>query len=530
MKPPNEEHTVSESTNHVYPKAAAGEQSANVAPNPSFPKLEESVLDYWDKDDTFQKSIDRRPSGDHSQNEFVFFDGPPFANGLPHYGHLLTGYAKDVIPRYQTMKGHKVNRVFGWDTHGLPAELEAQKELGIDSVDQVKEMGIDKFNDACRASVLKYTNEWKAYVHRQARWVDFEHGYKTLNISYMESVMWAFKQLYDKGLAYQGYRVLPYCPKDQTPLSAHELRMDADVYQDRQDTTVSVAVKLRDEEDAYAVFWTTTPWTVPTNFAIVVGADIDYVEVRPTEGKFAGKKFYLGKPLLGSYEKELGENYEIVRELKGSEMEGWRYYPVFPYFAGDENAAEGKVPGPEGYQIFTADYVDTVEGTGLVHQAPYGEDDMNTLNAKGIKVMVSGRLGGAEIARSEHYHEGTIPLQTLRADIDYGFAEAATTFGRIGVKVWIYKGEILTQTLRTTPRTMDTSKPYQERRERRGNRRDGDRRGGFRRDGQNGGFNRDRQGGFNRQGGAERRPQGGFRPNTNRPAAPAAPAKEGGAN
>ncbi|WP_416333908.1 class I tRNA ligase family protein, partial [Bifidobacterium adolescentis] len=258
---------MSESTNHVYPKAAAGEQSANVAPNPSFPKLEESVLDYWDKDDTFQKSIDRRPSGDHSQNEFVFFDGPPFANGLPHYGHLLTGYAKDVIPRYQTMKGHKVNRVFGWDTHGLPAELEAQKELGIDSVDQVKEMGIDKFNDACRASVLKYTNEWKDYVHRQARWVDFEHGYKTLNITYMESVMWAFKQLYDKGLAYQGYRVLPYCPKDQTPLSAHELRMDADVYQDRQDTTVSVAVKLRDEEDAYAVFWTTTPWTVPTNFA-----------------------------------------------------------------------------------------------------------------------------------------------------------------------------------------------------------------------------------------------------------------------
>ena len=376
---------MSKSTNHVYPKAAVGDQSASVAPNPSFPKLEEAVLEYWDKDDTFQQSIERRPSGDHSQNEFVFFDGPPFANGLPHYGHLLTGYAKDVIPRYQTMKGRKVNRVFGWDTHGLPAELEAQKELGIDSVDQVKELGIDKFNDACRASVLKYTNEWQDYVHRQARWVDFEHGYKTLNIPYMESVMWAFKQLYDKGLAYQGYRVLPYCPKDQTPLSAHELRMDADVYQDRQDTTVSVAVRLRDEEDAYAVFWTTTPWTVPTNFAIVVGADIDYVEVRPTEGRFAGKKFYIGKPLLGSYEKELGENYEVVRELKGAEMEGWRYWPVFPYFSSDHAAEEGNVPGPEGYQIFTADYVDTVEGTGLVHQAPYGEDDMNTLNAKGIK-------------------------------------------------------------------------------------------------------------------------------------------------
>lgn len=376
---------VSETTDHVYPKASTGEQSANVAPNPNFPKLEESVLNYWDTDDTFNKSVERRPSGDHSQNEFVFFDGPPFANGLPHYGHLLTGYAKDVIPRYQTMKGHKVNRVFGWDTHGLPAELEAQKELGIDSVDDINKMGIAKFNDACRASVLKYTNEWREYVHRQGRWVDFDHGYKTLNIPYMESVMWAFKQLYEKGLAYKGYRVLPYCPKDRTPLSNHELRMDADVYQDRQDTTVSVAVKLRDEDDAYAVFWTTTPWTVPTNLAIVVGADIDYVEVRPTQGKFAGKKFYIGKPRLEAYAKELGEDYEIVRELKGAEMEGWRYWPVFPYFADDKALAEGGTPGPNAFQIFTADYVDTVEGSGLVHQAPYGEDDMNTLNAKGIK-------------------------------------------------------------------------------------------------------------------------------------------------
>lgn len=376
---------VSETTDHVYPKASTGEQSASVAPNPNFPKLEESVLNYWDTDDTFNKSVERRPSGDHSQNEFVFFDGPPFANGLPHYGHLLTGYAKDVIPRYQTMKGHKVNRVFGWDTHGLPAELEAQKELGIDSVDDINKMGIAKFNDACRASVLKYTNEWREYVHRQGRWVDFDHGYKTLNIPYMESVMWAFKQLYEKGLAYKGYRVLPYCPKDRTPLSNHELRMDADVYQDRQDTTVSVAVKLRDEDDAYAVFWTTTPWTVPTNLAIVVGADIDYVEVRPTQGKFAGKKFYIGKPRLEAYAKELGDDYEIVRELKGAEMEGWRYWPVFPYFADDKALAEGGTPGPNAFQIFTADYVDTVEGSGLVHQAPYGEDDMNTLNAKGIK-------------------------------------------------------------------------------------------------------------------------------------------------
>lgn len=375
---------MSETPQHVYPKASVGEQSANVAPNPDFPQLEQDVLRYWDTNGTFQKSIDENPSGEHSSNEFVFFDGPPFANGLPHYGHLLTGYAKDVVPRYQTMKGRRVNRVFGWDTHGLPAELEAQKELGIDSVDQIEQMGIDKFNDACRASVLKYVNEWRDYVHRQARWVDFEHGYKTLDIPYMESVMWAFKTLYEKGLAYKGYRVLPYCPKDQTPLSAHELRMDADVYQDRQDTTVSVAVKLRDEDDAYAVFWTTTPWTVPTNFAIVVGADIDYVEVRPKEGKFAGKKFYFAKALLSSYNKELGEDYEVVRELKGSDMVGWRYYPVFPYFASEQATAEGGTPGPNAYQILTADYVDTAEGTGLVHQAPYGEDDMNTLNAHDI--------------------------------------------------------------------------------------------------------------------------------------------------
>lgn len=376
---------MSKPTKHVYPKAAAGDETANVAPNPNFPALEESTLEYWKDNDTFQKSINENPSGENSRNEFVFFDGPPFANGLPHYGHLLTGYAKDVIPRYQTMKGHRVNRVFGWDTHGLPAELEAQKELGIDSVEQIEEMGIDKFNDACRASVLKYVNEWHDYVDRQGRWVDFEHGYKTLNIPYMESVMWAFKQLYDKGLAYKGYRVLPYCPKDQTPLSAHELRMDADVYQDRQDTTVSVAVSLKDEDDAYLVFWTTTPWTVPTNFAIVVGADIDYVEVQPVEGKFAGKKFYFAKALLNSYNKELGEDYKMLRELKGSEMAGWRYNPVFPYFNTPEALAEGGTPGPNAYQVFTADYVDTAEGTGLVHQAPYGEDDMNTLNAHDIK-------------------------------------------------------------------------------------------------------------------------------------------------
>ena len=207
----------------AYPKPAGG------APN--FPQLETEVLDYWGTDDTFRASIARRDDAP----EYVFYDGPPFANGLPHYGHLLTGYVKDIVPRYRTMRGYKVERRFGWDTHGLPAELEVQRQLGITDKTQIEELGIDKFNEACRASVLKYSNEWQAYVTRQARWVDFDNDYKTLDPGFMESVIWAFKQLWDKGLAYEGNRVLPYCWNDETPLSAHELRMDDDVYQSRQD-------------------------------------------------------------------------------------------------------------------------------------------------------------------------------------------------------------------------------------------------------------------------------------------------------
>ena len=195
-----------------------------VPASPDLPALEREVLAHWDADGTFQASIDQRDAGENGANEYVFYDGPPFANGLPHYGHLLTGYAKDVVPRYQTMRGHRVERRFGWDTHGLPAELEAQRVLGITEKSQIDELGIDKFNAACRESVLKYTGEWREYVTRQARWVDFDHDYKTLDTPFMESAIWAFKQLYDKGLAYEGYRVLPYCWVDETPLSNHELR------------------------------------------------------------------------------------------------------------------------------------------------------------------------------------------------------------------------------------------------------------------------------------------------------------------
>ncbi|WP_062202905.1 isoleucine--tRNA ligase [Demequina salsinemoris] len=347
---------------------------AEVPASPSFPSIEEDVLAYWKADDTFQASIDNRAT----EEEFVFYDGPPFANGLPHYGHLLTGYVKDVVPRFETMRGKKVERRFGWDTHGLPAELEAERILGITDKSQIEEMGIAQFNDACKTSVLKYTKEWEEYVTRQARWVDFENDYKTLDVTFMESVIWGFKTLYDKGLAYEGFRVLPYCWRDETPLSNHELRMDDDVYAMRQDPALTVTFPLIDAPGDLAgtelVVWTTTPWTLPSNLAAAVGADIDYVIVRPVEGAFAGRKLVFAASRVGSYARELGEGYETLATVKGAEFEGLQYTPPFPHFVGGDNA----------HRAWTADFVSTEDGTGLVHMAPYGEDDLALLGAKGV--------------------------------------------------------------------------------------------------------------------------------------------------
>ena len=233
----------------------------SVEPQPSFPGLEQRVLAYWDADHTFEASIAARADAD----EYVFYDGPPFANGLPHYGHLLTGFVKDAVPRYQTMRGWKVDRRFGWDCHGLPAEVVAEKELGISGHPAIAAFGIDKFNDACRTSVLRFTDDWRRYVTRQARWVDFANDYKTLDLSYMESVMWAFKTLWNKGLIYEGFRVLAYCWRCETPLSNTETRMD-DVYRDRQDPALTVQFQLDSGEKILA--WTTTPWTLPSNLAL----------------------------------------------------------------------------------------------------------------------------------------------------------------------------------------------------------------------------------------------------------------------
>ncbi|MEJ6489199.1 isoleucine--tRNA ligase [Leucobacter sp. USCH14] len=395
------------------PPAAADAQHTGaafgVAPSPKLPEIERDVLGFWAADDTFRESIRRREGAP----EWVFNDGPPFANGLPHYGHLLTGYAKDVFPRFQTMRGKKVERRFGWDTHGLPAELEAMKQLGITEKSQIEDMGVAAFNGKARASVLQYTREWEEYVTRQARWVDFENGYKTLDLGYMESVIWAFKKLYDNGLAYEGSRILPYCWRDETPLSNHELRMDDDVYQMRQDPSVTVSFPLSgdraaelDLAEVRALAWTTTPWTLPTNAALAVGPDIDYAVVPAGPegagdgGKAGAARYLLARDLVGAHAKDLGYASTedavsaIARDVRGSELVGVQYAPLFDYFA------DAEVWGTENcWQILVDDYVSTTDGTGIVHQSPaYGEDDYRITTAAGMPTIVSVDEGGRFIS------------------------------------------------------------------------------------------------------------------------------------
>ena len=384
----------------TYPKVSHLD-SDQVASSPRFPEMEEQVLAYWAADGTFQASIDQRDPGERGENEFVFYDGPPFANGLPHYGHLLTGYVKDLVPRYQTMRGKRVERRFGWDTHGLPAELEAMRLNGIKTTDEIVELGIEKFNDACRESVMKYTGEWRDYVTRQARWVDFDHDYKTMNPDYMESVMWAFKSLWDKGLVYEGFRVLPYCWNDETPLSNHELRMDDDVYKNVQDPAVTVGLRMHatgeDEvlDGAHLLVWTTTPWTLPSHLAVMVGSEIEYVVVEgPVPGTDTRAKYVVAEARLAAYQRELfpdADEPTVLGRYTGAQLIGRTYDPPFSYFADHASEEHGRA-----FRVVAADdAVTTTDGVGLVHTAgAFGEVDKEVTDREGIEaVMPVGKDG-----------------------------------------------------------------------------------------------------------------------------------------
>lgn len=380
----------------VYPKVDMSGGSNR------FPDMEREVLNFWSSDNTFQASLEQRSGSP----EYVCYDGPPFANGLPHYGHLLTGYVKDIVPRYQTMKGKLVGRVFGWDCHGLPAELDAEKQLGIKDKGEIESMGLEAFNDYCAKSVLEYTQEWKDYVTRQARWVDFDNGYKTMDLDFMESVMWAFKELYDKGLIYQGFRVLPYSWAEHTPLSNQETRLD-DSYKMRQDPTLTVTFPITGVVDgasadtslvgAYALAWTTTPWTLPSNLALAVNPGVNYVEVKVGEDgaeSIRGQRVLLAEALMGAYAKELGEQHEVLAVHPGTDLVGLKYQPIFDYFADTDNA----------FQILAAEYVTTEDGTGIVHQAPaFGEDDMNTCKANGIPTVIPVDMDGKFTSLAPEY-------------------------------------------------------------------------------------------------------------------------------
>ncbi len=335
-----------------------------------FPAMEERILQYWKDNDIFHKSVEGRSK----DQEYVFYDGPPFATGLPHFGHFVPGTIKDAVPRYQTMRGRRVERGFGWDCHGLPVESIVQKDLGISGHKAIVDYGVDKFNERCRSVVLRYTSEWKESVTRMGRWVDFDKGYRTMDKDYMESIWWVFKTLYDKGLIYEGFNILPYSPLLACPLSNMEVNLGG--YRDVHDPAVTVRFKVDGEDDSYFLAWTTTPWTLPSNLALAVGPDIDYVKVRDEEG---GEYYYLAEKLLNKYYKD-GKGCQVVARMKGSELKGKTYEPLFPYFA------ELKKQG--AFVVVCGDYVTTEDGCGIVHTAPgFGEDDYRVLRGTDIPTV-----------------------------------------------------------------------------------------------------------------------------------------------
>jgi len=339
-----------------------------VDPKVSFPQLEEGILAFWQERKIFEKSIAQR----EGREEFVFYDGPPFATGLPHFGHFVPSTVKDVIPRYQAMKGHKVERRFGWDCHGLPVEYEMEKELGISGKRQIEDYGVAKFNEACRSIVLRYTREWRKVITRLGRWVDFDNDYKTMDPDYMESIWWVLSELWKKDLLYEGFYILPYCPRCSTSLSNFELNLGG--YIDVADPAITVKFAVEGEPSTYFLAWTTTPWTLPSNLALALGADIPYVKV-----KDRAEHYILAEARLPAYYKKPDE-YQVVARYTGSQLAGKSYVPLFPYFSNLKQKG--------AFRTWVGDFVTTEDGTGIVHVAPgFGEDDYNLLKSSGIPVV-----------------------------------------------------------------------------------------------------------------------------------------------
>ncbi len=354
-----------------------------------FTGMETDVLAFWEANKIFEKSVENPPVGGAPKGEYVFYDGPPFATGTPHYGHLVASLMKDVVPRYWTMNGFSVHRRWGWDCHGLPIENIVEKELGLSSKKEIEEkVGVAEFNRLCRSKVLSYADEWKKTVKRLGRWVDMEYPYRTMDLPFMETIWHNIKQLYDKGLVYKDYRSMHICPRCETTLSQSEV---AEGYKDVKDITVTAKFELVDEPGTFVLAWTTTPWTLPGNVALAVGADIDYILVKDlyipektanpigAVGEVVMKEektsqYILAKERFESYKKSFNnQEPKIIREFKGSELVGKSYKPVFDNYASDEKLVNRE----RGWKIYAADFVDTETGTGIVHIAPaFGEDDM----------------------------------------------------------------------------------------------------------------------------------------------------------
>lgn len=342
-----------------------------VEPRVSLPKMEEAVLARWRETDAFRISVESRPV----DNEYVFYDGPPFPTGAPHYGNLLAGIVKDMVPRYWTMRGYRVERRFGWDTHGLPIEMEVEKKLGISGPAEIEGYGIDRFNEACRLTVQANTESWEVLTERIGRWIDFRNDYRTMDPEFMETVWWVFKQLWDKDLVYKDFKVLPYSWGAATPLSNFEAGLD---YQDVEDPSITVRLGTQDwdglvEAGDFLLIWTTTPWTLPANLAVSVGEGFEYSRVLCD-----GAHYWLASERI---EEVLGENVEVLSTVNGSQLVGLSYQPPFDYFAAERDRG--------AFRVIASDDVTVEDGTGLVHVAPaYGEADFIALQNAGLDTLV----------------------------------------------------------------------------------------------------------------------------------------------